>query len=122
MKQTLLLFLLGFFAFTSQVSAQNKRGADFYKARMCEFEGKEIRIEVRSAQVYEHNHLGVEDPSMTLFWVYTVDGYIYAQVPEEKLRSFERKYANKNGLGSSGFLRGTLRKSKSGTAYIEVEG
>jgi hypothetical protein len=103
--------------FSSAALAQNKRGSEYYEARIKEFEGKEVRVEVESASLAE---VDSEDPSLSWFYVHTVDGLAYALVPQEKLRSFERRYKNENYSDPNRLLRGILRQTKSGKIYIDV--
>jgi hypothetical protein len=109
---TFLTFLIG------DAEAQNRKGAEYYEARISEFEGKEVRLEVQSASLSE---VDSKDPNLSWYYVHTVDGLIYALVPSEKLRAFERRYKNENYSNPTRFLNGTLRKNEMGRVYIELQ-
>lgn len=117
MNRLRFILLIAFACLSSAAMAQNKRGSEYYEARIKEFEGKEVRLEVESASLAE---VDTEDPSLSWFYVHTVDGLIYALVPQEKLRSFERRYKNENYSDPNRFLRGILRQTNSGRIYIDV--
>jgi hypothetical protein len=119
MRRHQFLLMIAGACLSSVAMAQDKRGSEYYEARIKEFEGKEIRVEVESASLAE---VDSEDQSLSWFYVHTVDGLTYALVPSEKLRSFERKYKNENYSQPNRFLRWILRQNSSGKIFIDLRG
>jgi hypothetical protein len=95
----------------------DRRGADFYLARMAEYLGKTIRVDVRSASFSKYD----SEENRSIFYVHTVEGLIKASVSREKLRKFERRYG-KLGYGDRPKrLEGTLREGEYGRGLLWVD-
>jgi hypothetical protein len=105
-----LLLLSAAFLLTSNalLNAQSNRGADFYLARLADYLGKTIHLEVRSVSFSEYD----SEAQRSIFYIHTVDGLIAASISKEALPAFERRYKNLKYGDRPIRLRGELRENK----------
>jgi hypothetical protein len=116
--RTLLLLSAAFLLnSTNLLHAQSNRGADFYLARMAEYLGKSITLEVRSVSFSEYD----SEAQRSIFYVHTVDGLISASVSKERLQVFERRYKALSYGDRPKILRAELRENKYGRGLLWVD-
>ena len=116
--RTLLLLTAAFLLSSPPLlHAQANRGADFYLARMTEYLGKSINLDVRSVSFSEYD----SESQRSIFYVHTVDGLISASVSKEGLLAFERRYKDLDYGDRPKRLRGELRESKYGRGLLWLD-
>ncbi len=117
MRTLLLLSAALLLNASSLLHAQSNRGADFYLARMADYLGKTIHLDVTSVSFSEYD----SESQRSIFYVHTVDGLISASVSKEALLGFERRYKDIDYGDRPKRLRGELRETKYGRGLLWVE-
>jgi hypothetical protein len=100
----------------AMADAITSKDALYYTSEPTKWDGKKATIMVTGCSTTTKLS---EDKKTTIFYVYTMNGYIYVHVPTERAKAFVRRYTNTSYAYQRRILVGTFHGGE--PPYIEAD-
>lgn len=94
MKTTMAICIGAALTISSAMGQQDRRGAEYYEVNPAKWHGQSITLHVLAARALGRLS---DDKQSAVFSLETVEGRIYAFVPNDQAENFARRMANKQG-------------------------